>query len=122
MTYTPPSGYTGADAFTYTLSDDRGGSTPGTVPVVVEASTAISLNRVYGPVLENGNFVVRFAGLPGATYTIEYTDSISPVNWLKAINLTAPTTEGAYGRGVFQFSESASGVVSRYYRTVHPAY
>jgi hypothetical protein len=104
------------------LSDDRGGSTPGTVPVVVEASTAISLNRVYGPVLENGNFVVRFAGLPGATYTIEYTDSISPVNWLKAINLTAPTTAGAYGRGVFQFSESASGVVSRYYRTVHPAY
>lgn len=122
VTYTPPLGYTGADAFTYTLSDDRGGSAPGTVPVLVEASTAISLNRVYGPVLENGNFVVRFAGLPGATYTIEYTDSISPVNWLKAINLTAPTAAGAYGRGVFQFRESASGVVSRYYRTVYPAY
>jgi hypothetical protein len=121
-TYTPPAGYTGADAFTYTLQDDRGGSATGTVTVTVESRGAISLNVNFGPVLTNGNFLIRFAGLPGATYTIEYTDSIWPANWQKATNLVAPATTGSYGRGVFQFSESAAGIVSRYYRTVYPSY
>ncbi len=122
VTYTPPTNYAGADAFDYLLSDGRGGTASGTVTVLVEASSAVSLNRVFGPIVTNGNFVVRFAGLPGYTYTIEYTDSVAPVNWLKATNLIAPTTAGSYGRGVFQFSQSAAGVVIRFYRTVYPAY
>ena len=121
-TYTPPAGYTGADAFTYTLQDDRGGSATGTVTVTVQAGGAISPNVVFGPVLTNGNFLIRFAGLPGATYTIEYTDSISPVNWQKATNLVASANTGSYGRGVFQFSQSAAGVAERLFRTVYPAY
>lgn len=122
VTYTPPVGYTGADAFTYTVCDAGGETATGTVTVSVVSGNAVSLNRVFGPVITNGNFVVRFAGLPGATYTIEFTDTIVPVNWQKATNLTAPTTAGSYGRGVFQFSQSAAGVFTRYYRTVYPAY
>ena len=122
MTYTPPSDYTGADAFTYTLSDTGGETVTGLVTVAVAAGTAVSLNRVLGPLVTNGYFVVRFAGLPGATYPVEFADSIFPVSWQKVTNLTAPTTAGSYGRGVFQFSESAAGVPSRYYRTVYPAY
>lgn len=122
VTYTPPAGYTGADVFNYTLSDAGGETATGTVTVSVLSGNAISLNRVFGPIITNGNFVVRFAGLPGTTYTIEFTDTIIPVNWQKATNLTAPTTAGSYGRGVFQFSQSAAGVLTRYYRTVYPAY
>ena len=92
------------------------------VIVSVETGGAVSLNRVFGPIVTNGDFLVRFAGLPGNTYTIEYTDSVAPVNWQKTTNLTAPTTAGSYGRGVFQFSQSAAGVGFRFYRTVYPAY
>ena len=120
--YTPPTSYTGADAFTYTLSDAGGETATGVVTVTVASSGAVSLNRVFGPIFTNGQFVVRFAGLPGTTYTVEYTDSVFPVDWKKATNLTAPATSGSYGRGVFQFSEDAAGVLTRYYRTVYPAY
>ncbi len=122
VTYAPPSDYTGADAFSYTLSDQLGGTATGIVCVVIEAGTAIPVNCVFGPIIDSGNLLVRFAGMPGATYTIEYTDTVAPVNWLKATNLTAPATAGSYGRGVFQFSQSAAGVGLRFYRTVYPAY
>jgi hypothetical protein len=121
VTYTPRSDYAGADAFTYTLSDGQGGLATGTVKVAVEVTSAISLNVVSGPLLTNGRFIVRFAGVPGATYTVEFTDSLAPANWLKVTNLTAPTTAGSFGRGVFEFGESA-GAGLRLYRTVYPAY
>jgi len=37
VTYTPASGYSGSDSFTYTVSDGQGASTPGTVSITVEA-------------------------------------------------------------------------------------
>ena len=46
LTYTPSGGFTGADAFTYTLSDGRGGTDTGTVAVTVNALPA---NLVSGP-------------------------------------------------------------------------
>lgn len=36
VTYTPAAGYTGADSFTYTISDGRGGTATGTVSVTVQ--------------------------------------------------------------------------------------
>ena len=37
VAYTPASGYSGSDSFTYTVSDGKGVSTPGTVSITVEA-------------------------------------------------------------------------------------
>lgn len=92
------------------------------VTVTVVGGTVGPPNVSYGPVVSNGQLVVRFAGVPGLTYTVECTDSLAPANWQKAASATAPTTAGAYGVGVFQFSEPVGAVPSRYYRTVFPAY
>lgn len=40
ITYTPTSGYTGSDSFTYTLSDGKGGTATATVSVTVTSSVA----------------------------------------------------------------------------------
>jgi len=123
VNYTPAIGFTGSDTFTYVIADTGGDTASGTVAVTVTASNAVSLNVVYGPVVENSEFVVRFAGTPGTDYTIEYTGSLTePVTWIWKTNRTAPDTAGSFGRGVFEFRESTGGVESRFYRTVYPAY
>jgi hypothetical protein len=121
ITYRPASGFTGADSFSYTVSDGRGGTVAGQVSIAV--ATTLGASFVSGPVLEGGAFVVRLEGFPGYTYTIEFTDRLSPANWQKRINATVPTTAGTFGVGVFEFREPIGGTVgNRYYRTVWPPY
>jgi hypothetical protein len=124
VTYTPAGAFSGTDTFTYTIADGRGGSATGTVTVTVAAGVTgpVSLNVVYGPQISAGEVVIRFAGVPGYTYTIEYTDRLSPANWQKRANATAPSTPGSFGIGVFEFRDSTSGAPSRFYRTFWPAY
>ena len=123
VSYTPAGGFIGEDSFTYVIADTGGDAATGTVTVTVAPSTAVSPNVVYGPVVENSEFVVRFAGTPGTDYTIEYTDSLdAPVTWHWKANRTAPATAGSFGKGVFEFRESTGGAGGRYYRTVYPAY
>jgi hypothetical protein len=121
VTYTPAAGYAGSDSFTYAISDARGGIASGTVTATVRTGGGVTPNIVYA-VVEGSDFVVRFAGIPGYTYTIEFTDTLSPANWQKKVNATAPTIAGSFGVGVFEFRENTSGATSRYYRTVWPAY
>jgi hypothetical protein len=121
ITYTPPAGFAGTDTFTYTADDGRGGTTNGTVTVAVRNAITVSLNIVSGPVVTNGNFVIRFAAIPGRTYTIEWSENATGP-WAKADNRTAPTSNLGFGVGVFEFSEATGGEASRFYRTVYPAY
>ena len=71
LTYAPATNFVGNDLFTYTLSDGQSSPAVGTVTVTVGSGGAALLNIVYGPVMDNGDFVVQFAGIPGFTYTIE---------------------------------------------------
>jgi uncharacterized repeat protein (TIGR01451 family) len=76
---------------------------------------------VFGPVVDHGDFVVRFAGVPGLTYTIEAASNLTG-SWVKVISLTAPTTDTGFGVGVFEFRESLAANSARFYRTVYPPY
>lgn len=120
LTYTPLTGFSGADSFTVTADDGRGGTTNRTVSVTVNSGATVSLNVVFGPTIQSGNFVVRFAGIPGRTYTIEW--SADATTWAKKENLTAPTTNTGLGVGVFEFSEATGEATSRFYRTIYPSY
>ncbi len=119
LTYTPNTNYGGSDSFTVTFSDGQGIQTMA-VSVTVGNGTNTSPNLVYGPESTNGNFVVRFAGYPGAEYTVETNGVVGP-GWTKSGNVTAPTTDTGFGIGVFQISEPV-GTGNLFYRTVYPSY
>ena len=120
LTYTPPAGFSGADSFTVTADDSRGGTTNRTVSVTVNTGSTVSLNIVSPPTIQGGNFVVRFAGIPGRTYTIEW--SADGVVWTKKTNLMAPTSNLGFGVGVFEFTDPTGGDTVRLFRTVYPSY
>jgi autotransporter-associated beta strand protein len=122
VTYTPLPDFVGNDLFSYTVTDSRGGFATNVVYLTVTSSSVPPPDVVYGPVVSNGLFIVRFAGVPGSTYTVEATDQLSPSAWSKQTNLTAPTTDQGLGVGVFEFSQSTSEATNRFYRTVYPSY
>lgn len=119
LIYTPATGYTGADSFTYTISDGQGGTAIGTVNVTVSPpGGGLSPNLVFWPAYADGKFSVTFAGIPGYTYTVEYATQLPPTSgWQKLENYTA----GA--NGLFEVTDiQISPSPARYYRTVYPAY
>jgi hypothetical protein len=121
VTYTPAVGFVGTETFLYTVSDPYGGSAAATVTATVGAAAA-SPNCLDGPVITNGIFVVRFAGVPGQPYTIEASDSLAPPNWQKRVNATAPAANQGLGIGAFEFREATGGAAQRFFRSVWPAY
>jgi hypothetical protein len=73
ITYTPPADYSGSDTFTYTVADGRGGTSLGTVTVTVREGDAIGGNEArITP--SAGGFLVRFSGIPGAAYQVQWAD------------------------------------------------
>jgi hypothetical protein len=114
ITYTPETGYTGSDTFTYTVSDIFGLTVTPTVTVTVTAASGAPPNVVSPPIYTNGAFRVTFAGIPGLVYRIQQAPTPTG-DW------TDLTTATAAANGLFQLiDESASAVPARYYRTVYP--
>jgi hypothetical protein len=113
--YSPPAGYTNADAFTYTVSDGFcGGIATGNVLVQVTTSSGSSHNfKIY--LQPNGSVLLVFAGIPNWTYRIQYADTLPPVNW------TDLSTNTADALGVYQYTDTPPpNSPSRFYRSVSP--
>jgi hypothetical protein len=92
ITYTPPADFSGIDTFTYTVADGRGGTALGTVTVTVREGDAIGGNEArITP--SAGGFLVRFSGIPGADYQVQWAeDATGPWN-----DLGSPVTASALG-------------------------
>lgn len=121
VTYTPPTNFTGNDTFWYSISDGESASSVGVVTVTVGTGGMVWLKVLSGPLVDNGDFVVRLAGVPGLTYTIEAAPN--PVGpWVKVTNLNAPQTDQGFGVGGFEFRESISNSTAQFYRIIYPPY
>ena len=118
MKYTPTTGYTGSDSYTYTISDGNGGTAIGTVNVIVTSNNGASPNVVGSPTFDSGTgtFSVTFAGIPGYEYTVEYAVGSAAPPWTKLENVTAGD------KGLFVVEDTAPQSPGRYYRTVYPSY
>ena len=114
ITYTPPHNYVGSDAFTYTLSDDRGGTAQATVAVTVTDNRAPSITG-WSHDSAHQTLIINFTGLPGLTYRILFTESLSaPVDWQPAGTLTAGPN------GQFSVTNTIPLTHNGFYRSVYP--
>jgi hypothetical protein len=113
LLYTPPAGFTNDDTFTYTISDGREEPVTGTVSVLVWTDTPLPPNLVITN-LGNGSYVLRFDGIPGTTYRIQYTEELGLPDWHFLGQATADDT------GQCQFTDSPPLGAGRFYRLVYP--
>jgi hypothetical protein len=109
LVYTPPPGFTGSDAITYTLTDNFGNSATGSVAVVV---TPGSFHFNLSPAatrLTDGGFQGQLDGVPGNNGVV-IEASTDLIHWQPI--LTNPPTAGSV-----QFLDSAAtGLPRRFYR------
>jgi len=89
ITYTPPTGFTGSDSFTYTVNDGIwGGTTTETVIVTVNAAATTPPGQL-ALVISGGTATGTFTGTPGKTYILQRsTDLSSP--WTNVDTEVAP--------------------------------
>jgi len=112
--YTPATGFTNVDMFTYTLQDALGSTAVGTVTVAIMVDNNPGQSLTITD-LGNGSFLINGDGIPGLIYRLQYAVSLSPAHWTNLPNssLTANSV------GSFQFTDtSVSG--GRYYRSIYP--
>jgi len=65
----------------------------------------------FAPAKNGDNFIVSFQTNPGNTYTVQYTDTLSPPNWQ---SLPSVAGNGA----VEAVTNSAPGIAQRFYRLI----
>jgi len=110
VTYLPPAGLTGDDSFDYIVGDGRGGFTTGTAIIRVVTNMAPNLNVTW---VDNGDGSLRIDGngIPGRSYTIEYTESLTEPDWQPL------ATSQADFAGFFSHADyPPPGSPSRFYR------
>jgi hypothetical protein len=101
VTYSPPTA--GAeDSFSYIVTNGAGDFATGTVDVIITEPGAPTLNVVQ-IVPDGADMVVRFAGVPGVTYQVQYSASPAGPAWQ---NAAVPVADAA---GRFEFRTSRRG-------------
>ncbi len=111
INYAPPAGYTGADSFTFTVTNSVGSSAQGTVNVTVVGSAGNGLSVLGVPAVGASNTTFNAAGIPGFVYQVQGSTDLA--NWA---NLGWAT---AGSNGLFQFVDvEGTAYPTRFYRTV----
>ena len=110
--YTPVNGFSGLDAFSYTISDGRGGIASASVIIFVSdtplpAQNALSLRT------DGGGFLVRFAGVPGHSYEVQRAPEITGP-WTTVATIVAPVY------GIIAFQDATPLPDRAFYHVVEP--
>jgi hypothetical protein len=114
VAYTPPPNLTTGDSFNFTVSDGRGGSATGSATVALRAELGLTENLIAEPA--GGNHMrLRGDGIPGFTYSLEFSESLSPPNWLP-LELIVADPAGAFEH----VDRPPAGAAPRFYRAVGP--
>lgn len=113
--YVPAAGFTNTDTFTYTIDDGHGGTSVGTITVNIKTDDTTGSNQIGNiQVLGPNSYRITFGGIPGRTYSIQYTESLgSPYTWLPLGTATADPA------GKMTFDDNSASPL-RLYRTVYP--
>ena len=91
-----------------------GGTVVGNVLVQIMTPTGPSHNFTIYP-QPNGSIRLVFAGIPGLTYRIQYSDSLPGTNWTDLVTRTADSL------GVYEFTDTPPPIPpTRFYRSVWP--
>jgi len=107
FTYTPPTGFTGSDTFTFNVRDSRGGIGVGTVEVLVVSGTLATQNQIV--IIPRPNSVlVRFAGIPGRNYHVQRSTNLN--TWTTLVTVPAPP------HGIIEY-EDPMVLPAAFYRT-----
>jgi hypothetical protein len=115
VVYTPASGFTGADSFTYVVSDPFGAAATNTVNVTVNALN-VSAAIANITTLPDGTMQIIASGFPGTNYWIQATTNMSTTPW------TTIATNAALLNGLILFTDlCAPDYLMRYYRLAVPA-
>lgn len=112
ITYTPATGFVGADLFTYTVSDGYGGTATSTVNVMVRLGQAASaFNYISLPV--NNSVSLRGYGIPGHAYEVQASSDL--VNWAPITVVPGNPITAAPNGSILATDPNAS-TSPRYYR------
>jgi hypothetical protein len=113
VVYTPLAGFEETDTFAYAVADGFGGVASATVTVtVLPPSAGLNITALY---LTNGVMRIEFSGVPGQTYLVEATDSLSPPAWV----LLGTKEANDIGEFALEDADIASHP-SRFYRSRSP--
>jgi hypothetical protein len=113
--YTPPTGFTNSDSFAYVIADSGGLQATGSVSVVTFIDSVPSQNVDSIEDLGNGVARIRFNGIPGRIYSVQYTENLQTPDW----QLLGTATADSFGQ--FDFTDTPPiNSLPRFYRSTHP--
>jgi hypothetical protein len=112
VVYTPALNFTGIDRYSYTIRDGRGGFATAAVEIFVADGNLPSLNQASIRPNGQGGVIIRFAGIPGTTYSLQRAPSVSGP-WGTIFTAVAPL------HGIIEYQDVAPPPTA-FYRTVSP--
>jgi hypothetical protein len=88
VVYWPPFGDTNDGSFDYVLSDGNGSSATGFVTVAVMPDP-VGTDVLAITAAPGAGVTLNLTGIPNFTYTVQFTDALTPPNWQNLTNATA---------------------------------